>query len=277
LDHFEGYRGSRPVRIGNAAWNQLQLDVYGSVVMAAATYMTRGGEISHDGRRMLAGFGENVCRHWRRPDHGIWEMRGDPRHHTYSKVACWAALDCLVDLDRRGIMSVPLSRFLRERDAIRAAVEAEGFNEELNSYVGTFGSLAADASLLLLPRYRYCDAVDLKMIGTFTHLDAKLSSEALMYRYRHGYDELEGEESPFGICSFWAVDYLAQSGQVEAAKGRFERLLSYANDVGLFGEEIDAVTGAAIGNFPQAFTHVGLINAAMSLARAGGSMNGRPT
>jgi GH15 family glucan-1,4-alpha-glucosidase len=277
LDHLEGYRGSRPVRVGNAAWNQSQLDVYGSVVMATATYVTRGGEISRDGRRMLVGFGKSVCRHWRRPDHGIWEMRGDRRHHTYSKVACWAALNCLIDLARLGIISVPLTRFLRERDALRAAVEAEGFNTELNSYVGTFNSLAADASLLLLPRYRFCDAADPKMIGTFTHLDAKLSSGALMYRYRHGYDELEGEESPFGICSFWAVDYLAQLGQVEAAERRFERLLSYGNDVGLFGEEIDAETGAAIGNFPQAFTHVGLINAAMSLARAGKSTDRRPT
>lgn len=269
LDHLEGYRHSRPVRIGNGAWDQLQLDVYGSLIMAAATYLARGGEMSRDGYKMLAGFGKSVCKEWRRADHGIWEVRGETRHYTYSKVACWAALDCLVELAKEGSLSVPVGDFSRARDDIRALIEEEGYDDELGSYTGAFGHRAADASLLLMPRYRYCHANDPRMKGTFAHLDSELGSGALMYRYRDGFDELEGDEHPFGICSFWSVDYLARAGRIEEATARFEQLLGYCNDVGLYGEEIDAGTGAAIGNFPQAFTHVGLINAAVSLAQAG--------
>jgi GH15 family glucan-1,4-alpha-glucosidase len=269
LAHLQGYRGSSPVRIGNGAWDQLQLDVYGSVVMAAATYLARGGEMSREGYRMLAGFGKSVLREWRRPDHGIWEIRGEKRHYTYSKVACWAALDCLVDLAKEGRLSVPVEDFSGARDEIRALIEAEGYDLGIGSYKGSFGRGGADASLLLMPRYRYCHANDPRMTGTFAHLDSELGSGALMYRYRDGFDELEGEEHPFGICSFWSVDYLARAGRVEEATARFKQLLGYCNDVGLYGEEIEAGTGAAIGNFPQAFTHVGLINAAVSLVEAG--------
>ncbi|HET9664996.1 MAG TPA: glycoside hydrolase family 15 protein, partial [Burkholderiales bacterium] len=211
LDHLEGYRGSRPVRIGNGAWNQLQLDVYGSLIMAAASYVMRGHQLSRDDCSMLAGLGKTVIREWRKPDHGIWEFRGAPRHNTYSKVTCWAALDCLADLAERGVLSVPIEQFRQERDAIREIVEADGFNTELDSYVGSFGTEVADASLLLLPRYRYCEAADPRMAGTMAYLDRQLATGALLYRYREGTDELEGHESPFGICSFWAVETLARA------------------------------------------------------------------
>lgn len=268
LDHLEGYRGSRPVRIGNAAWNQHQLDAYGSVVMAAASYVMRGGRISRDSQRMLVRLGKTVCREWRQADHGIWEIRSEERHHTHSKVTCWAALDCLLQLAEQDVLSVPGPLFRRERDAIRDAIEADGFNHDINSYSGVFNSRMADASLLLIPRFRYLKGNDPRMIGTLKYLDQKLGSGALMYRYRHGFDRLPGSEQPFGICSFWAVEALARAGRTDEARARFEQLLSYANDVGLYGEEIDAVTGEAIGNFPQAFTHVGLIDAALSLAAA---------
>lgn len=265
---WSGYRGSRPVRIGNGAWNQTQLDVYGSVIMAAAMHAKAGGHLSRDQRHMLAGLGRSVCRSWRSPDHGIWEMRDAGRHHTYSKATCWAALDCLVQLGKSGVVSGPLDAFRRERDAIRAAVEEQGFNPALNSYTGVFGGQEPDASLLLLPRYRYCAASDPRMTGTFGHIEARLSAGPLVYRYPALYDALEGQESPFAACSFWAVDYLAKAGRLSQARERFEQLLGYANDLGLYAEEIDEHTGQAIGNFPQAFTHIALIDAALSLAEA---------
>jgi GH15 family glucan-1,4-alpha-glucosidase len=232
--------------------------------------MARGGEISREGYRMLAGFGKTVRREWRRPDHGIWEIRGETRHYTYSKVACWAALDCLAQVAREGGLSaVPVEDLCRERDEIRDWIEGKGFDHDIGSYTGSFGSRDADASLLLMSRYRYCDANDPRMTGTFAYLESELASGALMYRYRGGFDRLKDDEHPFGICSFWVVDYLARAGRLEEAAARFETLLGYCNDLGLYGEQIEAGTGAAMGNFPQAFTHVGLISAAVSLAEAG--------
>lgn len=270
LDHLEGFQGSSPVRIGNGAWDQLQLDVYGSVIMAAANHVMAGGDIGRHERRMLVGFGNSVCRLWRQADDGIWEIRGNRRHYTYSKVSCWAALDCLVMLADKGVISVSADRFRQERDAIGERIEKEAFNRSINSYIGVLdASPWADASLLLLPRYRYCSADDPRMTGTFDYLDSELSCGPLMFRYRTGTDGMEGEEHPFGICSFWAVDYLARAGRGEEATKRFEQLLDMANDLGLYAEEIEPGTGAAIGNFPQAFTHVGLINAAVSLSRCG--------
>ncbi|MGE3280037.1 MAG: glycoside hydrolase family 15 protein [Alphaproteobacteria bacterium] len=268
LDHFEGYRGSRPVRIGNGAWNQSQLDVYGSVIMAAATHAARGGDLSRSERRMLTGLGHCVCRDWNYQDHGIWEIRGAQRHYTYSKVTCWAALDCLVDLSERGVLSGSADKWRHVRDEIRAAIEQHGFNPTCNSYTSFFGSAEPDASLLLMPRYRYCEPDEPRMAGTFSYIDRELAVGPLVYRYRPGLDGLDGNESAFGFCSFWAVDYLAKAGELNAARLRFEQLLKHASDIGLYGEEIDAGTGEAIGNFPQAFTHIGLINAALSLAAA---------
>lgn len=268
LDHLSGYRHSQPVRIGNAAWNQRQLDVYGVVIKAAVSYLSRGGKISHDSCKMLAGFGKTVIKEWRRTDYGIWEIRGESRHHTHSKVMCWAALDGLLELAERGLISIPREHYRHEREAIRRTIEAEGFNQELNSYTATFDSKMSDASLLLLPRFDYLDAADPRMAGTLAYHDAQLASGALMHRYQSGFDGLEGDEHPFGICSFWAVDALARAGRIDEAKRRFEELLGFANHVGLYGEEIHSKTGEAMGNFPQAFTHVGLINAAVSLESA---------
>jgi GH15 family glucan-1,4-alpha-glucosidase len=231
-------------------------------------HVIRGGQLSRDERRLLVGLGRRVCRDWRCTDHGIWEIRGERRQHTYSKATCWAALDCLIDLAEQGVLSAPADYFRRERDAIRAAVEEQGYSRVCNSYTATFDSSEPDASLLLLPRYRYCEAADPRMVGTFAFVDSQLGVGPLLYRYRAGLDGLEGKESTFGACSFWAVDYLARAGRVAEARDRYERLLNYANDLGLYGEEIDAETGAAVGNFPQAFTHIGLINAALSLAKA---------
>ncbi|HSK08804.1 MAG TPA: glycoside hydrolase family 15 protein [Vicinamibacterales bacterium] len=269
LAHLEGYAGSRPVRIGNGAAGQLQLDVYGEVLDAAFQYVRRGGRLDRMTARMLSGLGRTVVRSWREPDEGIWEVRGGRRHHTLSRVMCWVALDRLIRLAGAGVTRVDLVDLRRERDAIRAEVEARGYNERLRSYVSVLDGEDVDAALLLLGTHGYADPEGERMRGTVARVYERLGVNELLFRYRDD-DGLAGREGAFGICSFWGVESLARSGQVEAAREAFERLLSYGNDVGLFAEEIDPETGAALGNFPQAFTHVGLINAALTLQECDG-------
>lgn len=268
LGHLSGYKDSRPVRVGNGAWDQKQLDVYGSVAMAALRYVESGGHLSRAGRRMLLGLGKTVCREWKEPDRGIWEIRGGSHQHTYSKVACWVTLECLLKLADRERISVPLEQFRRVRDEIGDTIEQRGFNQQTNSYTAVFGKDIPDASLLLLTYYGYCEADDSRMVGTFEYLERHLSRGALMYRYKLGYGDFDEDENAFGICSFWAVEYLALAGRLDEAIERFETLLGYANHLGLYAEEIDVSSGALVGNFPQAYTHVGLINAALAIDRA---------
>jgi GH15 family glucan-1,4-alpha-glucosidase len=266
LDHLEGFAASRPVRIGNGAAGQLQLDVYGEVLDAAYQLTRRGGELDRTTARMLGGFGETVCRCWREPDEGIWEMRGGRRQHTFSKAMCWVALDRLVKLHDEGHTRIARERFAATRDAIRTAVEQRGYSERLGSYRAAFDVEDVDASLLLLSRYGYVAGDSPRMRGTIDKVLARLGRNGLLYRYLRD-DGLPPGEGAFGICSFWAVDALAEAGELTRATAAFEHLLGYANDVGLYAEEIDAETGAALGNFPQAFTHVGLIDAALTLER----------
>jgi GH15 family glucan-1,4-alpha-glucosidase len=275
LPHLSGYADSRPVRIGNAAWDQLQLDAYGQVVVAAASYAMRGGTLDIGEQRMLRGLGNAVCKLWRRPDAGLWEVRGDPRHYTHSKLMCWAALDCLLWLDSEGKLSVPREKFARQRAAIQDMLETQCLDQELG-YRAAADKSWSDASLLLMARYRYLSGDDPRMVKTLNTIDADLGvGDGLLLRYRPGFDGMEGEQHPFGICSFWAVEALARQGRLDEAVDRFDRLCGFANDVGLFAEEIEAGTGQAIGNFPQAFTHVGLIHAALEIAAASDG-GGRP-
>ncbi|MDY6812184.1 MAG: glycoside hydrolase family 15 protein [Pseudomonadota bacterium] len=265
LDHLSGYRNSLPVRVGNAAIEQVQLDVYGSVLQAAHDFVRRGGKLDWYERRMLRGLGDTICKEWRLPDQGLWEMRGRPRHHTYSKLMCWCGLNCLLDLHQRGVMRVDEPRLAREREAIAAAIRSEGYSERHGAYVGEFGGDWPDAALLLLARHRFEPPDSPRLHGTFAFIEDRLSHGGLLLRYPDGEDELAGDEGAFGVCCFWAVDHMVRTGQQEAAARRFEYLLSFANDLGLFAEEIEIRTGAALGNFPQGFTHIGLISAALVL------------
>jgi GH15 family glucan-1,4-alpha-glucosidase len=268
LEQLEGYKGSRPVRIGNAAHAQLQLDVYGSVIQTAYEFVSHGGELDAGERRLLVGFGRRICKLWREPDDGIWEPRGRRVHHTYSKIMCWTGLDRLLMLAEQGELRAPVERFRRERDAIENAVEQHGFNRKLNSYVASFDGETPDASLLLAARCGYRRADDPRLLATFDFIERSLSVDGMLYRYPPGTDGLAGAEGAFGIASFWAVEFLALAGRVAAARARFEALLQHATDLGLYAEEFDPRTGAALGNFPQAFTHVGLITAALALRQA---------
>jgi GH15 family glucan-1,4-alpha-glucosidase len=268
LPHLAGYAGSRPVRIGNDAHGQLQLDVYGEVLQAAALFARRNGHFDRDTRHLLNSLGQTVCKRWREPDEGIWEGRSGRAHHTHSKALCWVALDCLVKMHEAGQCTVDIDRFRMQRDAIRAEIERRGYNEQLQSYTRTFDGDDLDASLLTLPLYGYVAATAPRMRATSQRIHERLARGCLLYRYETRTDDgLPPGEGAFGICSFWAVECRARAGEVEAATRAFEELLGYANDVGLFAEEIDPATGAALGNFPQAFTHVGLINAALTLAQ----------
>ncbi|MBX6363335.1 MAG: glycoside hydrolase family 15 protein [Gemmatimonadetes bacterium] len=274
LPHLDGYAGSRPVRIGNLAQSQLQLDVYGEVADAALRFVTHGGKLDRRTCRVLVGLGETVCASWREPDHGVWEIRAVPRHHTFSKVMCWVALDRLLQLHDRGHVRVPVARFRRECEEIRRAIETRGFSERLGSYVSTFDGDDVDASLLQLANFQYADAASPRMRGTYRRVRSALGDGPLLYRYL-AVDGLPPGEGAFGICAFWATECRARAGDVDGAVADLERLLGYANDVGLFAEEIDPATGAALGNFPQAFTHIGLINAALTIARMRGTLRTR--
>ncbi|MFN8512317.1 MAG: glycoside hydrolase family 15 protein [Chloroflexia bacterium] len=268
LPHLAGYADSRPIRVGNAAADQLQLDVYGELIDAVARVARDGRRFDRDTARLLDGLGRTVCRRWREPDEGIWEGRAGRQHHTHSKVLCWVALDRLVALHEDGHCELPSAdRFREEQAAIRAEIEARGFNAQLGSYTRLLDGDDLDASLLTLPLYGYLDAAHPRMRGTVARIRERLGRGALVYRYADGAtDGLPAGEGAFGICGFWAVECLARAGEIAEAARAFEGLLAYANDVGLYGEETDPATGAALGNFPQAFTQVGLINAALTLA-----------
>ncbi len=271
LDHLEGYKGSKPVRVGNDAHGQLQLDVYGEVLDAVARFADLEGAIDRDTAKFLDGLGHTVCKRWREPDEGIWEGRAGRYHHTHSKVLCWVALDRLIHMHELGSIKVSADAFRRERDAIRGAIEDHGFNPRLGSYTRLFDGDDVDASLLTLPLYGYVDGNHPRMLSTFSVIYEKLAKRGLVYRYEASTsDGLPPGEGAFGICGFWAVECQARGGQVDAATSAFEQLLTNANDVGLYPEEIDPLDGSALGNFPQAFTHLGLINAALTLLEVSG-------
>ena len=275
LDHLSGYRGSRPVRVGNAAHGQLQLDIYGSVIATATVFVRRGNSLSRSESRLLTRLGKIICRTWREPDNGIWEFRHGRQHNTWSKLMCWSGLNDLIALDHDGKVSIPRQRFIREREAIREAIERKAYDSEKQNFVGAFDYDFLDATSLLFPQTGFLDADDSRMSATWRRVRAELDQDGLIYRYSKSSDKLSGQEGGFVICSFWAVDYLARTGRLDEAKGRMETLLGYANDVGLLSEEIDPRDGSMLGNFPQAFSHSGLINAAFAIATA--EAGGEPT
>ena len=272
LDHLEGYRGSSPVRVGNDAEGQLQHDVYGAAIAAACVHVDHGGTLDRAERRLLAGFGHQVCRTWREPDSGIWEMPGPRRHYVHSKLMCWSALESLLILHGSAGLDIPEAQFRQERDAIRDSIESHGFQPgpdgAAGSYVGAYGEDWADASLLEMARLGYRDARDPRIVGTADRIWRELGRDGLLLRYRPGVDGMKSHEGAFGICAFWVVELLAMQGRLEEAEQLFCRAAGLANDVGLLAEEYDPGSGQALGNLPQAFTHAGLISAALALARA---------
>jgi GH15 family glucan-1,4-alpha-glucosidase len=266
-----GYRGSRPVRIGNGAVNQRQLDVYGDLFQAVWVYVQRGNELDADSGRRLALKADLVCDLWRQPDRGLWEVRSEPVHFVQSKMMCWVALDRAVKFAEAGLLpGRHAERWRREADAVRAFVEEEGYSERRRSYARVAGSDELDASLLLGSLLGYCDGDDPRMLGTLDAIRRELGHGPYLHRYLGG-DGLHGREGAFLCCSFWLVEALARGGRLDEAAELMERLLGLANDVGLYAEEIDAETGEFLGNFPQGLTHLALVSAAAACARAAAS------
>jgi len=266
LDHLEGYRGSRPVRIGNAAARQFQLDVYGEVLDTAHLWRRAGGHIAPEVWSFLRECVRCIGERWRDPDEGIWEVRGGPRHFVHSKAMCWVGVDRAIKMAQALGESEPLDEWRGLRDEIHGDVLERGFDRELGTFVQAYGSRSLDASAMLLPLVGFIRADDPRMISTVAAIQERLTTDGLVHRYL-AEDGLPGEEGTFAICSFWLVDNLALQGKADEARALFERVCSLANDVGLLAEQIDPRTREQLGNFPQAFTHVALINGAFHLQR----------
>ena len=278
LLHLSGHADSRPVRAGNAAIEQLQLDVYGEVVEAVAHFIGKNEKLDRDMQTMLRQFGEYVCEHWQEPDNGIWEERGPRRRYTHSLLMCWVALDRLLEMHVRGqLPGIAVKKCETARQRIREQIETVAWNSKLGAYTQACGSDVMDATALLLTYHGFTEASSQRMLQTHQRIRERLVlGRGLMHRNEQSRDRQEGA---FGACSFWEVNFLTRSGNFSKAREIFEAALRYANDLGLFAEEIDPLSGDARGNFPQGFTHLGLINAALSLRdseHAGRRVNGQP-
>jgi GH15 family glucan-1,4-alpha-glucosidase len=267
LEWLPGYECSRPVRIGNAAWSQFQLDIYGEVMDAMHQCLRAGMGPGEDGWRIERALVDFLESSWERPDEGIWEVRGPRRHFTHSKMMAWVAFDRAVRAVERFGFEGPVERWRILRDEVHAQVCQAGFDTERGSFVQSFGSKRLDASLLMMPLVGFLPATDPRVVGTVAAIERELMTDGFVSRYapHPDIDGLPGGEGAFLPCSFWLADNLALQGRRDDARRVFERLLSIRNDLGLLSEEYDPVARRLVGNFPQAFSHIGLINTAFNL------------
>ena len=269
LDHLDGYCGSRPVRIGNAASEQLQLDIYGELIDSVYLYDKYGTPIAYDVWTQIRKMLDWVADNWMRPDDGIWEVRGGQQQFVYSKVQCWVALDRGLRLANKRSLSLDFPRLAAVRNQIHETVMTQGWDPQRRTFVQHFGTDALDAANLIMPLVFFISPTDPRMRGTLERTMAELVSDSLVHRYEIGKgagDGLTGSEGTFNMCTFWLVEALTRAGYVEEARYIFEKMLTYANHLGLYAEEIGP-NGEALGNFPQAFTHMSIISAAFNLDR----------
>jgi alpha,alpha-trehalase len=268
LHHLSGWRDSRPVRIGNGAWDQRQLDVYGELLNAAHKLADQLGELDEATRGFLVAVADAAAAKWNEPDQGIWEIRGGPQHFLYSKLMCWVALDRAIALADRLQADDRVDSWAKTRDEISDAILQRGWSEQSQSFAQALGSDELDASSLMIPIVGFLPANDPRMLATIKATQERLTDErGLVYRYR-AHDGLEGEEGTFLLCTFWLAQAQALADDVEGARTTFERAIAYINDVGLLAEEVDPDSGELLGNFPQAFSHIGLVNAAWAISQA---------
>jgi GH15 family glucan-1,4-alpha-glucosidase len=268
LPHFEGYRGSAPVRVGNAAYGQLQLDIYGELMDAVYLANKYGQPISAELWDNLTRLVDYVCANWRLPDEGIWEVRGGRQEFVYSRLMCWVAIDRAIRLAERRSFPYPRTRWRDERDAIYREIFTEFFDPDRQAFVQHKHTTSLDAASLLMPMVKFISPSDPKWRSTLAAIGSELVEDAMVYRYRPdaAADGLSGGEGSFSICSFWYAEVLARSGDVQQARLAFEKMLSHANHLGLYAEELGS-HGEHLGNFPQAFTHLALISAAYAIDR----------
>jgi GH15 family glucan-1,4-alpha-glucosidase len=276
LEHLSGWRDSRPVRVGNGAWKQRQIDVYGEL-LGSAHRLVEQLNPDHPGagpwREFLTACADTAAHRWREADQSIWEMRGEPRHFLYSKLMCWVALDRAIAMAGTLRAQDRVAKWRRAAGEIRDEILTHGWSDAAKSFIQSFGSTDLDASNLMIPIVGFLPATDSRVLATIDAVAERLTdSRGLVYRYRTGAgdnaDGLTGQEGTFLLCTFWLAQALAVSGQVGRARTVFERAAQYANDVGLLSEEVDPDSGDLLGNFPQAFSHIGLVNAAWAIAQA---------
>jgi GH15 family glucan-1,4-alpha-glucosidase len=270
LGHWEGYRGSAPVRIGNGAADQLQLDIYGELIDSVYLYNKHSTPIYHEAWEHLSRIVDWVCENWDQADEGIWEVRGGRQNFTYSRLMSWVAVERAVRIANQRGLPAELERWRSARDSIYRQIMTRGWNEGRGAFVQHYDTDVLDASLLLMPLVKFIAPTDPRWISTMNEISHELVSDSLVYRYNTttaAADGLRGEEGTFSICSFWYVEALARAGRLDDARLALEKMFTYANHLGLYAEEIGP-TGEQLGNFPQAFTHLALISAAANLDRA---------
>jgi len=265
LDHAEGYRGARPVRVGNAAVGQLQLDAYGELVELAWRWHERGRSLDDDYWRFLLDLVDAAATRSKEPDHGLWEIRGEPQHFVHSKVMCWAALDRGIRMAEESLRQAPVDRWRRRRSALRRSIEREGYDEERGIFLQAFGSDRLDAALLLLPVVGFVAWDDERMVRTADAIQDELGEGGLLLRYRTD-PGANGSEGAFLACSFWLAECFTRQGRVAEGRAVFDRSVATGNELGLFSEEFDVDASEMLGNFPQGLTHLSHISAAVALA-----------
>jgi GH15 family glucan-1,4-alpha-glucosidase len=270
LDHLAGYAGSRPVRLGNGAVDQRQTDVLGEVMCALAMARDNGVSETRDSWSLQRTLVNGLARSWQKPDNGLWEIRGPRRQFTHSRVMVWAAFDRAIGAVERHGLEGPVDRWREIRDEVRAEVLEHGYDEARGTFTQHYETDEVDASLLVLPMVGFLPGDDPRVLGTITAVEEDLLRDGLLLRYRTdtGVDGLEGDEHPFLACSFWLVSAYALAGRKDDATALMDRLCDLANDVGLLSEEYDAGEGRMVGNFPQAFSHLALVGAAMHVAHS---------
>lgn len=266
LDHLSGYRQSRPVRIGNGAVEQLQLDIYGEIMDAVYLSNKYSAGISKDGWRRVIRVMDWLGANWNRPDEGMWEGRGGRKHLLHSRLMCWVAFDRVIRLAEKRSLDAPITQWYDRRRQIDADILENFWDEEINSFVQAKGEKTVDAALLLMPMLRYISPTDPRWLGTLARIEKCLAEDCLVSRYASGSDGIDGDEASFTACSFWLIECLARAGQVDRAHLLFDKMLGYANHLGLYSEQLGS-DGEHLGNFPQALTHLALISAATYLDR----------
>jgi GH15 family glucan-1,4-alpha-glucosidase len=269
LGHLPGWRNSAPVRVGNGAWNQRQLDVYGELLSAMHRLREYLRSLDPATKSFLAAMADHAATSWEQPDQGIWEVRSEPQHFLYSKLMCWVAVDRAVDLAHDLNAADRIPSWTKAREEIRTAIETHGWNEKVQAYTQFFGSDVLDAAALMMPIVGFAPPDDPRVLSTIRAVRENLTDrQGLVYRYLEAEDGLPGKEGAFILCTFWLSEALALSGDTKAAREVFARAARSVNDVGLLAEEVSPITGELLGNFPQAFSHIGLVNAAWAIHEA---------
>jgi GH15 family glucan-1,4-alpha-glucosidase len=267
LTHLSGYRDSKPVRVGNAAVDQLQLDIYGEIIDSVYLFNKYGPGISNDAWRDVTGVVDWVVENWDREDAGMWEMRGATAKYTTSRLMCWVALERTIRMARQRGLPGDLVAWSKARDEIYERIMTKCWNPELKAFTQTEDGTSLDAGVLLMPMLKFLSPADPRFLSTLRAVERTLVTDSLVFRYDPESDGMDGAEGTFSICSFWYVEALTRAGRLDDAQLALEKMFSYANHVGLYAEQVSA-TGDLVGNFPQAFTHLALISAAINLDRA---------